>query len=131
MWTTPDGLIAELATCNIGFSFEENSLVVPPFHRTLHGVSISRALELCDTHLGIKTEIREVALCEAKQAREVLIFGGDFSPVPAVMWDEEIIGDGLVGALAKKLWAAQLRDHSDGWGDDNQLQKVPGLHNGV
>lgn len=127
MWTTPDGLIAECATCNIGFSFADNSLVVPPFHRTLRGISISRVLELSKTHLDIEAEVREVTLSEAKKAKEVLIFGGDFSPVPAVMWDGDAIGDGSVGPLGKKLRTAQLRDHDDGWGDDGQLQIIPGL----
>lgn len=127
VWITDEGFVAELATNNIGFSFEKDNLVVPPFDRALRGISVTRMLELCSSKLGVKAEVREVSLTEAKQATEVLVFGGNISAIPAVRWDGENIGDGVVGPLAKKLRAAQLRDHQDAWGDSGHLEVVEGL----
>lgn len=102
-------------------------MIVPTFSRALRGISVTRMLELCSSKLGIKTEVREVSLAEAKQATEVVLFGGNISAIPVVRWDGKNIGDGKVGQLAKKLRAAQLRDREDAWGDSGQLEFVEGL----
>eukprot|EP00937_MAST-01D_sp_MAST-1D-sp2_P001730 g1730.t1 len=105
-----DGNVAEGAIVNAAFVTDGGVLITPPFDRILRGCTMRRALELAAPGgalvregLLVGAEQRDVPLAEAKRAREVILMGGDTHVVPVVRWDDEPVGDGEVGPVAKRL----------------------------
>lgn len=127
VWVTDAGNVAEFPTLNIGFSLDGKGLVLPTFDATLAGITAQRVMHIARERLGMSVEQRHVRVEEAKAAREAVAMGGNLTVVPIVGWDGEVIGNGRVGDVAKRLREALLRDLEDGWGEEGVLRTVEGI----
>ena len=66
-------------------------------------------------------EVRDIPVAEARASREMLLLGSSVKVAPIVQWDEQVIGDGKPGPVAKAL--LQLLDEDMRTGD--RLIDVP------
>jgi len=100
-------------------------LVHPRFDHILAGCTSLRLLELAkgllDRGLLKRIELRDVSVPEARAAREMLLMGSSVRVVSIVQWDDQVIGDGKPGPVAKALF--QLLDEDMRSGD--RLIDVP------
>mmetsp|Transcript_8813 Transcript_8813/g.26488 ORF Transcript_8813/g.26488 Transcript_8813/m.26488 type:complete len:333 (+) Transcript_8813:117-1115(+) len=127
VWTDSAGDVAELGTANIAFVMRSspNTLTVPPFDKTLAGISVQRVMHIAQRYLGMQVEQRKVSLQEAKaESAEAFAFGGPYLTLPITRWGDDPVGTGSVGPIAKSLKEAQLRDYRDAWGEDGQLEDL-------
>jgi len=62
------------------------------------------AKQLRDRGLLKGIEVRDVSVPEARAAREMLLMGSSVKVVSIVQWDDQVIGDGKPGPIAKALF---------------------------
>ena len=48
-------------------------------------------------------EVRDIPVADARASREMLLLGSSVKVAPIVQWDEQAIGDGKPGPVAKAL----------------------------
>ena len=120
-----DGHVGEGSNMNIAFVTRDAVLLHPKFDHILAGCTSLRLLELAnvlrDRGLLKRIEIRDVPVSEARASREMLLMGSSVKVVSIVQWDDQVIGDGKPGPVAKAL--LQLLDDDMHSGD--RLIDVP------
>ncbi|KAL5697774.1 aminodeoxychorismate lyase [Ranunculus cassubicifolius] len=118
IWLDEDGYIAEGPNMNVAFVTKENELLMPPFDKILSGCTARRVLSLAEGLVkggklsGIR--VRNVTVEEGKKAREMMLIGSGIVVRPVLQWDEQIIGDGKEGPIAKSLLDLVLDDMKSG-----------------
>ena len=113
---TAEGFVLESSTENIGLVDEEGHLVHPPYSEILQGCTMTRSFELAKLHLGPMLkgiDVRPIQFDELFSAREVMMFGTTLDVLPVCFVEEEAVGSGEVGPLAKKLRELLLQDQSE------------------
>ena len=120
-----DEHVGEGSNMNVAFVTDDAVLVHPRFDHILAGCTSLRLLELAkgllDRGLLKRIELRDVSVPEARAAREMLLMGSSVRVVSIVQWDDQVIGDGKPGPVAKALF--QLLDEDMRSGD--RLIDVP------
>jgi 4-amino-4-deoxychorismate lyase len=103
----PDGHVGESSNMNIAFVTKDGVLAHPKFDHVLAGCTSLRLLELAERLKGegllSAIEVRDVPLAEARAAREMMLLGSSVKVVPIVQWDDQRIGDGKPGPVARAL----------------------------
>jgi 4-amino-4-deoxychorismate lyase len=117
--------VGEGSNMNVAFVTRDAVLVHPKFDHILAGCTSLRLLELAnalrDQGLLKGIDVRDVPPAEARAAREMLLMGSSVKVVSIVQWDDQVIGDGKPGPVAKAL--LQLLDEDMRSGD--RLIDVP------
>jgi 4-amino-4-deoxychorismate lyase len=98
----------------------------PPFDDILSGITVKRMLQLA-RRLVEQGDLKDivvdgVSVEEGRAAAEMLLIGSSIKVAPVVRWDDQPIGDGKPGPIARKLldlWREDVRAAS------NQLVRVP------
>jgi len=107
-----DQHVGEGSNMNVAFVTDDAVLVHPTFDHILAGCTSLRLLELAqglqDRGLLKRIEVRDISVPEARAAREMLLMGSSVKVVSIVQWDDQVIGDGKPGPVAKALF--QLLD---------------------
>src|SRR5688500_2850213 len=120
-----DGNVGEGSNMNVAFVTKHAVLVHPKFDHILAGCTSLRLLELakvlCEQGVLKAIEVRDVPVAEARASREMLLMGSSVKVVSIVQWDDQVIGDGTPGPVAKAL--LQLLDADMRSGD--RLIEVP------
>lgn len=111
--TDDEGYIAESATENIMIVDQHGTLVQPTLDHILKGTTMTRTCELAREH-GMTTDSRPISIAELQAADEVIITGTSLNVLPVVKFENEIIGTGKPGPIAKKLNQLMLEDIRNG-----------------
>ena len=102
-----NGNVGESSNMNVAFVTPDGVLVHPKFDRILAGCTSLRVLELAtalrDRGLLKGIDIRDVPSVEARASREMLLLGSSVKVASIVQWDDQTIGDGKPGPIAKAL----------------------------
>jgi len=117
--------VGEGSNMNVAFVTRDAVLVHPTFDHILAGCTSLRLLELAtmlrDRGQLKAIEIRDLSVSEARASAEMLLMGSSVKVVSIVQWDDQVIGDGKPGPVAKSL--LQLLDDDMRTGD--RLIDVP------
>jgi 4-amino-4-deoxychorismate lyase len=102
-----EGHVGESSNMNVAFVTADGVLRHPKFDHILAGCTSLRALELARALVteGLLTgvEVCDIAVQEARAAREMLLLGSSVKVAPIVAWDGQPIGDGKPGPVARAL----------------------------
>ncbi|KAH9608067.1 hypothetical protein KSS87_021864 [Heliosperma pusillum] len=118
IWTDGLGFVAEGPNMNVAFVTSEKELVMPRFKKILSGCTANRVLVLA-RELLLKGElrklsVRDVTIDEGKQAEEMMLIGSGVLVTPVIQWDDQVIGNGNEGPIARKLLGLILEDMESG-----------------
>jgi 4-amino-4-deoxychorismate lyase len=102
-----EGHVGESSNMNVAFVTADGVLAHPKFDHILAGCTSLRLLELAtglrDQGLLKAIEVRNVPVAEARASREMLLIGSSVKVASIVSWDDQQIGDGRPGPVAKAL----------------------------
>ena len=102
-----DGHVGESSNMNVAFVTSEGVFAHPKFDHILAGCTSLRLLELAKSlqAQGLITgvEVRDITVAEARSAREMMLLGSSVKVAPIKQWDEQVIGDGKPGPVARAL----------------------------
>ena len=101
-----DGFVGESSNMNVAFVTRDGVFRHPKFERVLPGCTSLRLLELARGLIGTAitgVEVSDVAVADARAAREMLLLGSSVKVAPIVQWDRESIADGKPGPVARAL----------------------------
>ncbi len=120
------GMIGEGSNMNVAFITKDRVFRHPRFNAILSGITVQRILHLA-RRLVEQGNLRDIVIEnipveEARSAAEMLLIGSAIKVAPVVLWDNQPIGDGNPGPIAKKLldlWYEDVRSAKD------QLVGVP------
>ena len=101
-----DGFVGESSNMNVAFVTRDGVFRHPKFERVLPGCTSLRLLELARGLIGTAitgVEVSDVAVDDARAAREMLLLGSSVKVAPIVQWDREPIADGKPGPVARAL----------------------------
>jgi 4-amino-4-deoxychorismate lyase len=102
-----DGHVGESSNMNVAFVTREGAFAHPKFDHILAGCTSLRLLELAKSlqaqGLISGVEVRDITVAEARNAREMMLLGSSVKVAPIKQWDEQVIGDGKPGPVAKAL----------------------------
>ncbi len=102
-WMIRDGLVTEGSSNNAYIVTDAGTIVTRDLSNLiLHGITRRAVLE-CARKLQMKVEERPFALEEALTAREAFVTSASGFVVPTVAIDDQPIGDGAVGPVARQL----------------------------
>jgi branched-chain amino acid aminotransferase len=102
-----EGYVVECTGDNI-FILKDNALITPPIHvGILEGVTRNAVIEIASEN-GIRVEEKTFTRYELYVADECFLTGTAAEIIPVVKIDGRMIGNGLPGAMTKKL-AAEFR----------------------
>jgi len=101
------GFVGESSNMNVAFVTQDGVLRHPKFERVLPGCTSLRLLDLARSLAtrGVLNgvEVCNVAVADARAAREMLLLGSSIKVAPIVEWDGKPIGNGKPGPIAKAL----------------------------
>ncbi|GJM90838.1 hypothetical protein PR202_ga07156 [Eleusine coracana subsp. coracana] len=118
IWLDDEGFVAEGSNMNVGFVTKDKQLLVPRFDKILRGCTAKRVLTLAEQLVvdgrlsGIIS--RNVSVEEGKAADEMMLIGSGILVKPVVQWDDQIIGSGKEGQIARALYDLILEDMKSG-----------------
>ena len=119
------GNVGESSNMNVAFVGHDDVLRHPKFDHILSGCTSLRLLELARRLEGGPlrgVQVCDIAVGEARAAREMLLIGSSVKVAPIVEWDGKPIGDGKPGPVARAL--RELLEHDMRTGRD-RLIDVP------
>jgi branched-chain amino acid aminotransferase len=96
-----DGWVAETPVANI-FGVSGDVVFTPKIGSILPGITRESILGLA-YYMGIPTQMGDFSLQDMKKASEVFITGTAAEVTPVSGIDAEVIGDGTMGPLTRKL----------------------------
>ncbi|CAO2045400.1 unnamed protein product [Urochloa humidicola] len=118
IWLDDEGFIAEGSNMNVGFVTAGKELLLPSFDKILSGCTAKRVLTLAEQLVAdgrIKGIIsRNVSVQEGKMASEMMLIGSGILAKPVIQWDDQIIGSGQEGPIARALYKLVLEDMRSG-----------------
>jgi 4-amino-4-deoxychorismate lyase len=101
------GHVGECSNMNVAFVDYDGVFKHPKFEHILAGCTALRLLELAqqlqDRGMLRGITVGDIAVDEARNAREMLLLGSSVKVAPIVQWDDQPIGDGRPGPIAKAL----------------------------
>jgi 4-amino-4-deoxychorismate lyase len=99
--------VGEGSNMNVAFVTKDAVLIHPKFDHILAGCTSLRLLELAnvlrDRGVLKAIEVRDIPVAEARASREMLLTGSSVRVVSIVQWDDQVIGDGKPGPVARAL----------------------------
>ena len=102
-----DGHVGESSNMNVAFITRDGVLAHPKFDHILAGCTSLRLLKLAEglRNQGLlkSIEVRDVPVAEARTSREMLLIGSSVKVIPVVRWDDQVIGAGKPGPVAREL----------------------------
>ncbi|KAG6608083.1 D-amino-acid transaminase, chloroplastic, partial [Cucurbita argyrosperma subsp. sororia] len=107
IWLDSEGFIAEGPSMNVGFITKDKEFLMPHFDKILSGCTAKRIITLAERLVtegrlrGIRFE--NLTMEEGKKAEEMVLIGSGVLVSPVLQWDEQIIGDGREGPLARAI----------------------------
>ncbi|GAB2229912.1 hypothetical protein Drorol1_Dr00014168 [Drosera rotundifolia] len=120
IWVDDEGYVAEGPNVNVAFVTHDKELILPAFDKILSGCTAKRLLTLAIklVELGMLSGVKtmNLRLEEAKASAEMMFVGSTLPIVPIIKWDEEPIGDGIVGELTLLLSDLLWNDMASGVG---------------
>jgi 4-amino-4-deoxychorismate lyase len=109
-----NGHVGESSNMNVAFVTSDGVLAHPRFDHILAGCTSLRLLELAETlrSQGLITGIavRDIPVAEARASREMMLMGSSVQVVSIVQWDDQMIGDGKPGPVARALFGLLEED---------------------
>jgi 4-amino-4-deoxychorismate lyase len=119
------GFVGESSNMNVAFVTPDDMLAHPKFDHILSGCTSLRVLELAhalveDGRLA-GVHVRDIPVAEARASREMLLLGSSIKVASIVQWDDQVIGDGKPGPIARALLALLEEDMRTG----DRLVDVP------
>lgn len=107
-WLVRNGKVTEGAASNAWIVTEDGTLITHPLgHEILGGITRQAVVE-CAAAMQMKVVERAFTVEEAKQAAEAFLTSATNLVTAVVRIDDEIIGDGEPGAVAKRLRDAYI-----------------------
>ncbi len=107
--TDEEGYITESATENVMIVDKEGVIVHPKLDNILKGTTMLRTCELAREQ-GFTTKVKSISMSDLQSAREVIVTGTTLNVMPVVKFENENIGTGQPGPVAKKLQELILED---------------------
>lgn len=104
-----DGYITESATENIMIVDQQGIIKYPILSGILKGTTMMRACELAEAN-GYTIQMSSISLNELLSAQEIMITGTSLNILPVIKYENQAIGSGLPGAVAKHLNELMLGD---------------------
>ena len=102
-----EGHVGESSNMNVAFITRDNVLVHPKFDHILSGCTSQRVLQLAQALVksGELKDVRvaHVTKADALAAKEMLLIGSSVKVAGIVQWDNDTIGDGKPGPIARAL----------------------------
>jgi 4-amino-4-deoxychorismate lyase len=102
-----NGNVGESSNMNVAFVTKGGVLVHPRFDHILSGCTSLRLLELARTYQDraqlTGVEVRDISSAEAHDSAEMVLLGSSIKVAPVVQWDDQKIGDGKPGPVARAL----------------------------
>ncbi len=113
-----DGNVGESSNMNVAFVTVDGLLMHPNFDHILSGCTSLRLLELART-IAPRGPLTGVSVCDipvatARAAKEMLLIGSSVKVAPIVQWDQQPIGTGRPGPVAKMLLELMEEDMRSG-----------------
>lgn len=114
-----NGFIAEGSTENFAILTKDDVLLVPGFERTLRGITLTRAMELAVQSPSLKKLVSEVKhgafrAADVLNAKEVFFMGTTLDCIAVREFENQKIGSGQAGPVAKALYEAIQDDIATG-----------------
>jgi 4-amino-4-deoxychorismate lyase len=113
-----NGHVGESSNMNVAFVTSDGVLRHPKFDHILQGCTSLRALDLAQRLVrdGLLTgvEVCDLPVAAARAAHEMLLLGSSVKVAPIVAWDNQPIGNGTPGPIAKALLALLEEDMRTG-----------------
>jgi 4-amino-4-deoxychorismate lyase len=102
-----DGHVGESSNMNVAFVTADGVFRHPRFDHILSGCTSLRLLELAPAlrarNLITGVEVCDITEAAAHRAREMVLVGSSVKVAPVVVWDNQPIGDGRPGPVARAL----------------------------
>src|SRR5262245_43207979 len=102
-----NGHVGESSNMNVAFVTADRVFKHPRFDHILSGCTSLRLLELARRLIGagLLTDVvvGDVPVDEARGADEMVLLGSSFKVAPIIQWDEQTIGNGIPGPVARAL----------------------------
>ncbi|KAG9456144.1 hypothetical protein H6P81_000652 [Aristolochia fimbriata] len=118
IWLDYESYVAEGTNMNVGFVTAEKELLMPHFDKILSGCTAKRVSVLAEKLVreGILTGVRfrNVTVEEGKRANEMMLIGSGILVKSVLQWDDQVIGDGKEGPVARALLHLILEDMKAG-----------------
>ncbi len=119
------GNVGESSNMNVAFVTTDRVLTHPKFDHVLAGCTSLRLLELAPRLVreGLLKDIRvcDIPVEEARASSEMFLIGSSVKVAPIVRWDDQTIGNGKPGPVAKALLGLLEEDQRAG----DRLTDVP------
>ncbi|GMN39937.1 hypothetical protein TIFTF001_009158 [Ficus carica] len=118
IWLDEEGFIAEGPNMNVAFVTKDNELLTPHFDKILSGCTAKRVLALAERLVsegklqGVR--VANVTVDEGKKASEMMLLGSGVLVRPVLQWDQQVIGDGKEGPVARALLNLLVEDMKSG-----------------
>jgi len=103
-----NGNVGEGSNMNVAFVMDDGIFRHPKFDHVLAGCTSLRLLELARSLVGKElrgVEVCDIAVGDARAAREMFLIGSSVKVAPVVGWDDRPIGDGKPGPVSRALLA--------------------------
>jgi 4-amino-4-deoxychorismate lyase len=101
------GFVGESSNMNVAFVTHDRVFRHPKFDAILSGITIQRIMELAQQLVqqgDLKAiVVEDISVEEGRAAAEMMLVGSSIKVAPVVQWDDQPIGDGKPGPIAKKL----------------------------
>ena len=119
------GHVGESSNMNVAFVTKQGAFAHPKFDHILAGCTSLRLLDLAESLKanGVITgvEVRDITVDEARASREMMLLGSSIKVASIIKWDDDVIGDGRPGPVAKALLELLEQDMRSG----DRLTSVP------
>jgi 4-amino-4-deoxychorismate lyase len=103
----PAGHVGEGSNMNVAFVTKDGEFKHPRFDHVLSGCTVLRLLELAgtlrDDGVVSGVSVGDIPVAEARTCREMLLVGSSVKVAHIVQWDDQPIGDGKPGPVARAL----------------------------
>jgi 4-amino-4-deoxychorismate lyase len=102
-----DGNVGESSNMNVAFVSQDGVLMHPNFDHILSGCTSLRMLELARAIAPrgplTSVSVQDIPVATARAAKEMLLIGSSVKVAPIVQWDQQPVGTGKPGPVAKML----------------------------
>ncbi|KAK9807238.1 hypothetical protein WJX73_000814 [Symbiochloris irregularis] len=112
--------VLEGPNINLGIITKDHEMIVPPFERTLEGITLTRLLSLVPEYITSGTvpitsiQQRPINKYEAMEALEVFVCGSSMKVRGVTSWDDAVIAEGRVGEITMQLHGILTADMEKG-----------------
>ena len=116
IWVDDEGFVKEGSVNNVSIVDKHGNFITPSLDGILRGCTLLHVFEILAENF-VSVQQRPVTYEELLEASEVVITGGDTHVYAVVNVDGALIGNGVMGPVAKMVIDRIQRELSDGDGD--------------